>query len=69
MPSGQPVRYAVSMKPREKLEQDIKKLARQSWWVGAAVGAILGFALGFAFGYGEGSSTTVVIPLQQGINT
>ena len=57
----------MGVKTKAEIESDVKKLARRSWWVGAITGLALGLALGFAVGYEQGSTSVVVIPLQQGV--
>ncbi len=54
---------------QQQLKKQIDRLASRSFWFGVAVGLVLGILAGFAIGYSQGSPTTVVVPLSQGIKT
>ena len=55
-----------TVRSKEDIQQDIKRLATRSLWAGAIIGLLLGFAFGFFVGYSQ-VGTTVVIPLGEGI--
>jgi ABC-type nitrate/sulfonate/bicarbonate transport system permease component len=54
------------MNNEQYIKTEMRKVSRQSFWLGAILGLLGGLALGFAIGYSQ-VGQTVVIPLTEGL--
>ena len=54
---------------QEIIEKHLKQATDKAYWLGVGLGLVLGLLAGLAIGYHLGSPQTIVIPLEQGVET
>lgn len=59
--------YTDFMDRQAIIKKHLIQVSRQSYWLGIGIGLLLGIIAGFALGYASGSSTTIVVPLSEGV--